>query len=230
MPSVTKADVIDSLAVHNADVLRSVLEEARVRTGSDESARGLATRIAQALWWHYCTPLGFVADRTTLDHMVDHVARRLAPDEILPQRDAWTRLAHLSSALVAKAGPVALEDLPHHVRVRMMPSWKRTLGLAGGATGSLGAFATGRGILFVSRTTVGRLLPFLPTVGPIIGGVYKGGRIAAAAGGPLSVTLSVLAANNALSTNYLRVVPLLLGIGSLGVRAVQEAEVVPAPS
>ena len=66
-----------------------------------------------------------------------------------------------------------------------------------------------------SRTAVGRVLPYIPRIGPIVGGIYRGGRLAAALGGPIGVAMSLLAANQAMGTDYQRVVPLLIGIGAL---------------
>lgn len=218
----TRDDVTNALAVHEADALRAVLEHARVSPGRADDARGLAERLTQALWWSYCTPLGYALDRTSLEDIVTHVNRKLRLDP-LPATDAWSALAALRRTLLHLAGPIALEDLDPALRARMMPSWKRTVAFASGAGGSFGAYAAGRGIVALSRTQIGRLLPYLPSVGPVIGGVYRGGRYAAAIGGPAGVALSILAANNALGTNYQRLVPLLLGIGALVTDPVLEA-------
>jgi hypothetical protein len=225
MSPITRQDVVDALAAHPAEALRAVLEEARIEAGTEDVPRVLAERIAKALWWHYSTPLGYALDRTTLDQIVDHVANKLRLAGALPEADAWTRLDAMTSHLVEQAGPVALEDLDPKVRSRMMPSWKRTIGFAGGAGGSFGAFAVGRGIVAISRTSIGRILPFIPRIGPWVGRAYRGGALAAAVGGPAGIALSLLAANNALGTNYHRLVPLLLGVGYLGPGAVDAVEV-----
>lgn len=230
MSPITRQDVVDALASHPADALRAVLEEARIEAGAEDVPRLLAERIVKALWWHYSTPLGYALDRSTFDQIVDHVANKLRLNGALPEGSAWERLDAMTAFLVQQAGPIALEDLDPKVRARMMPSWKGTVGFAGGASGSFGAMAVGRGVVAISRTQIGRLLPYLPTVGPWIRGAYRGGALAAAVGGPAGVALSILAANNALGTNYQRLVPLLLGVGFLGPGAVEAIEVPSGPA
>jgi hypothetical protein len=223
MQKTTRQDVIDALAVHEADSLRAVLSEAHMEAVEGASPHDLAERIASALWWNYCTPLGYVANQTSLDDIVDHVARKLQMAGVLADGDAWSRLRQLTQLLLREPAPAALEDLDPKVRARLVPSWKRTAAYASGATGSFGAMAMGRGIVYVSRTQLGRLLPYLPHVGPWVRTIYRGGGAAAAVGGPAGIALSILAANNALGTNYQRLVPLLLGVGALGAEAVKEA-------
>ena len=94
-----------------------------------------------------------------------------------------------------------------------------------GATGSVGAWAVGSGISALARTRLGAILPYIPRIGPWVRRAYTGGAIAATVGAPAAVALSVLAANQAMGTNYHRVVPLLLGIGALGPGAVLADEV-----
>lgn len=220
---ITRQDFVATLAVHDAASLRAVLEEARIEVGEATSPRQLAERIATAVWWHYCTPLGYVANRTSFEEIVDHVARRLKLDEALGGTDAWTRLRRMTRLVVKEHGPVALEDLPPEHRARLDPHWKRTAAYASGASGSFGAWAAGQGIVHFSRTQIGRILPFIPKIGPFVRGIYAGGGAAAVLGGPAGIALTVLAANNAMGTNYHRLVPLLLGVGALGPTAVSEA-------
>ncbi|MBW2255101.1 MAG: hypothetical protein JRI25_10945 [Deltaproteobacteria bacterium] len=227
MQKITRQDVIDALAVHEADSLRAVLVGAHVEQGEEQSPHDLAERIATTLWWNYCTPLGYVANQTSLDDIVDHVARKLQLAGALTDGDAWSRLGQLTQLVLREPAPAALEDLDPKVRARLVPSWKRTAVYASGATGSFGAMAVGKGVVYVSRTQLGRLLPYLPHVGPWVRTIYRGGGAAAVVGGPAGIALSILTANNALGTNYQRLVPLLLGIGALGVAAVQEAVEVP---
>jgi len=223
---VTRQDVVDALAAHPADSLRAVLEEARFDAGQEaESARDLAERIAKGLWWTYGTPLGYLAGRTTLDDIVDQVARKLKIDGALAGLDAWERLDSLTGLVVRKHGPQALEDLDPQVRARLTPHWKRTAAFASGATGSAGAWVVGSGISAVAGTRIGALLPYIPRIGPWIRRAYTGGAIAATVGGPAAVVLAVLAANQAMGTNYHRVVPLLLGVGALGRGSVEAQEV-----
>jgi len=223
MQKTTRQDVIDALAVHEPDALRAVLKEARLEADEGKSPRDLAEQITTTLWWSYCTPLGYVANQTMLDDIVDHIARKLQLAGALADGDAWSRLRQLTRLILREPAPAAIEDLDPKVRARLVPSWKRTAFYASSATGSFGAMAVGRGIVYVSRTQIGRLLPYLPHVGPWVRTIYRGGGMAAAVGGPAGIALSILAANNALGTNYQRLVPLLLGIGALGPSAVQEA-------
>lgn len=225
MSPITRQDVVDALAAHPAASLRAVLEEARIEAGTEDVPRVLAERVGKALWWHYCTPLGYALDWTTFDQIVDHVAQKLRLAGALPEADPWARLDAMTAILVEKAGPVALEDIEPKARARMVPSWKRTIGYAGGAGSSFGAMAVGKGIVAISRTPIGGLLPYIPQVGPWIRRAYRGGAVAAAIGGPAGVALSILAANNALGTNYQRLVPLLLGVGFLGPSTVDAVEV-----
>ena len=224
--AITQSDFIDALSVHDAASLRAVLEEARFDAESCDTPRDYAERIATSLWWSYCTPLGFAIRNTSFDEIVEHVARKLKLDGALPEGSAWERLTAMTKMLVREDGPVALEDLDPKHRACLSPSWLPTASYATGASSSFGAMAVGKGIVFVSKTKVGSLLPLIPTVGPWVRTIYKGGGVAAVVGGPAGIALSILAANNALGTNYQRLVPLLLGVGTLEPGAVTDAVVV----
>lgn len=221
---VRKQDVADALAIYEAEPLFAVLDAAGISARGAESPRELAERTADALWWNYCTPFGYVADRVTLDEIVAHVARRLDVAEASDAGDAWETLAALTRALGDRVGPVSLHDLDPKIRARLETAWFPTAAGAGGATAALGARELGRAIVWLGRTPVGRLLPLIPTVGPIWRGVRGTGAVAAAVGGPLAVALAVVSLNQALGTNYQRLVPLLLGVGALGPRAVSDAQ------
>lgn len=224
MPT-TREDVVHALAAHRADVLRGVLEAAKVSTWGAETSRDLAKRIVDALWWHYSTPLGYVARTTTLDQIVDHVASRLKIDGALHQADAWERLSTMTAMLVAASGPVALEDLDPERRKRMRGSWLPTGAFGTGAAGSFGARWVGLKIVQLGKSPIGRWLPLIPYVGPWFSLIRKGGGVAAMLGGPVGIALSLLAVNDALGVNYDKLVPLLLGVGALGPGA-QDVEVV----
>ncbi len=219
----TRQDLVDALAVHDPAQLRAILDAVGLGPLEAESPRATAERIAAALWWEYATPLGYVAGHSTFDDIVDHVARKLQVAGAIGETDAWTRLRRMTRLVVARNGPVSLEDLSPTHRARLSPSWKRTAAFASGASGSFGSWAAGRAILHFSRTNVGRLLPLVPKVGPVVRGIYSGGGAAALFGGPAGIALAVLAANNALGANYHRLVPLLLGVGALGPSAVHDA-------
>lgn len=228
---VTRQDVVDALAAHPAEALGALLEHARLDPGhEDEPARALAERVAAALWWEYGTPLGYLAGRTTFDAIVDQVARRLKIDGALPAGDAWARLDAMTRLVVREHGPVSLDDLDAPIRARLTPHWKRTAAFATGASGSAGAWVVGRGISAVAATRIGALLPYLPRVGPWVRRAYTGGAVAATVGGPAAIALAVLAANQAMGTDYHRLVPLLLGVGALGPGAVAAHEVPVAPA
>ncbi len=229
MTRIGRAEVEASLAAHPVDALQQVLRAANLPAPDEAVARDHAAQITRALWWHYSTPLGFALDRASLDDIVDHVASKLQIAGALPQGSAWDRLEAMSSLLDAAARGYALNDLDPKVRARLVPSWKRTAAYASGATGSFGAFAAGRGVVALSRTTLGRLLPYVPRVGPWVGRAYRGGALAATLGGPVGLALGLLAANNALGANYHRLVPLLLGVGTLGRGAYTATELPSAP-
>jgi hypothetical protein len=221
---VRRPDVVAALAIHESEALFAILEAARVAPRGAQTSDELATRIADALWWYYCTPLGYLADRTTLAHIVRHVARRLRVS-VSDDTDAWTELGQLTGGLGRLVGArgVSLDDLDTQARARLQPSWMPTAASATGATASVTAAAAGRAIVWLGGTPVGRLLPYLPTVGPVFRVIHKSGSVAALVGGPLGIALSVLSLDQALGTNYQRLVPLLLGVGALGPRPVSDA-------
>jgi hypothetical protein len=59
------------------------------------------------------------------------------------------------------------------------------------------------------------LLPLIPPLAPYLVPVRAGARIAYAAGGPVGVALTLLTINDAFSTDYPKVVSLVLGLGTL---------------
>ena len=66
------------------------------------SAQELAARIADAIWWNYCSPLGYVVERSTLKDVVRHLARRLkVADRVDPDLPVWDQVAALTDALVS---------------------------------------------------------------------------------------------------------------------------------
>jgi hypothetical protein len=222
--AISRSDVVAALSRRDAADLLAVLELARAPARGAVGSAALAERVAAALWWSYATPLGLVARSVALDEIVDHVARRLGLAAELPVGDAWARLHALTARLELRSRGVALEDLDPAVRARLGRSWWPTAGLATGSAGSAAAMAGGRAIRWASGTLVGRVLPYVPRVGPWVRGAYRVGGVAAALGGPVALALAVLAANDALGTNYHRLVPLLLGVGSLGPDPVREAD------
>jgi len=224
MPT-TREDVAIALAVHDPAVLSALLEAAGVPLRGAESPRDLAERIADALWWTYSTPLGYLARSASLEEITRHVARRLGvKDQVRRDAEAWEMLTQLTEALAIQVGPVALDDLDPVAKKRLRGSWMPTAAWAGGSGSSFGGAWIGKAIIRVGRGPVGRLLPWIPYVGPAWRVIHKGGGVAAMLGGPLGIAMGALALNSALGANYKRLVPLLLGVGALGPGLVEDAE------
>ena len=70
-------------------------------------------------------------------------------------------------------------------------------------------------LLRALSSPIGRLLPLIPPLAPYLVSVRTGARIAYAAGGPVGVALTLLTINDAFSTDYPKVVSLVLGLGTL---------------
>ena len=226
--TVKRADVEATLAAQDPEELLSILEAARVSPRGAQTPSELACRITDALWWSYCTPLGYVADGTTLDDIVEHVAHRLRVSHAIEAHmDPWLQVRSLTRALIRELEGVhgiSLDDLDHETRTRVWPSWRRTLAFGAGASGSFGAsWASGRALAFL-RGPIGRLLPLIPPIAPYVGVVRTGAAAVNVVAGPLGVAMSVLTINQALGTNYHQLVPLLLGVGALGPDPVVDAE------
>lgn len=224
----TRADVEATLAVHEAEPLRAVLEAAGLRAPEGETARELARRIAEQLWWSYATPIGYYSDRVVLEDIVEHTARRLGAESALQQACVWLRLDALTRALVhqVREAGVTLDDLDPSVRARLWPDVFPTMAWGTGATGAFGTrWASARVIRFLDGP-IGRLLPLLPPLAPWVGAIRTGASTLHMVTGPLGVGLAVLSFNEALGTRYRKLVPLLLGVGALGPRRVDDADIV----
>ena len=226
---IHRAEVAQTLSMQSPTALLAVLEAAAVPVRGADTAPELAARIADALWWYYCTPLGYVVDRTDLGDIVDHVAKKTGV-EGLPHVEPWARLRELTARLVGMHDPVALEDIDPKTRERLWPNHWPTAFAGMGAGSSAGAAVVGRGILKLAATPIGRVLPLIPTVGPWFKAIKVGAGAAAAVGGPLAVGLTVVATNNAMGTNYRRLVPLLLGVGALGPQPIDDAVEIDEPT
>jgi len=197
---VTKQDVVNTLSVHEPADLIAILEVARVPQRDAETPRELAERITDALWWNYCTPMGYLADRTHLDDIVKHVTRRLRIQDRVLASDPWDRLSEMTAALAldVREGFVGFDDLQSGAQARLQGSWMPTLGFAGGAGSSAGAGAASRLVLKFAKTPVGRLIPFIPTIGPVFSGITTGAGVVSIVAWPLTVALGVLALNQSL--------------------------------
>lgn len=231
--ATTRDDLQRSLAVQDADALRLILEASEVDARGAQTAPELAARIADAIWWNYCTPLGYVVERSTFEDVVRHLARRLkVADRVDPDLPVWDQVDALTRALVAEIPRegVSLTSLDDATRARLGFSWLPPLGLGAGAGTS---FVTRWGLgkaLAVFKTPVGRLLPLLPGVGPWVGTIRAGMSAVHLVTGPLGIGLTFLSLNTALGTNYYRLVPLVLGVGALRPARVDEAQEVEDPS
>lgn len=227
----TSRDQLEAtLAVHDADALKLILAASRVDDRGAQTPAELAARIADAIWWNYSSPLGYLAERATFEEIVRHLARRLKVDDrVDPDLSVWDQVSALTGALVADipSDGISAASLDETTRGRMSPSWFAPIGWGSGATGSFATrWGTGR-LLALLKTPIGRLLPLLPVVGPWVGAIRAGVGAVNLVAGPLGVAMTVLSLNSALGTNYQRLVPLVLGVGALGPQPVHEAEVVP---
>ena len=227
----TRAELESSLSLQDPEALRLILDAAGVSARGQTTASGLASRIVDAIWWSYATPLGYVADRASFEDVVWHVARRLRVDDRVDRSaDGHEQVEQLTVALVGQveAHGVRVDDLDADSRRRLGASWMPTVALGTSAGGSFATrWASGR-VVDLLKTPVGRLLPLLPAVGPYVGAI-KGAAVAVhAVAGPLGIALSVLTFNQALGANYRKLVPLVLGVGALRPAPVVDAEEVGA--
>jgi len=219
MGMTTRADVRAMLAEQDPEALRLVLHASGVSASDDGTAPALARRIADAIWWNYATPLGYLADRATFEQIVQHLAGRLGVahrvDPALPVAEQVRRLTEALVETLPQGGGIGLDALREDARRRLDPALGPSLGLGTGAAGSFGArWGTGR-VLALLRTPIGRLLPLLPWVGPWIAAIRTGAGAVYAVTGPLGIALTVLSVNASLGTNYRKLVPLVLGVGAL---------------
>ncbi|MCB9691225.1 MAG: hypothetical protein H6736_05355 [Alphaproteobacteria bacterium] len=229
MPTV-RADIVAALSVHDPAELRTILEAAGIATGGASTARELAERIAESLWWHATTPLGYVADRTFFEDIVQRAARRVGMQHrVDAQVDGWEQLRQLTAALfqTVPLGAVSFDSLDAKTRERLEPSWIPTIGLGAGTGGTAStAWASGRVLAFL-KGPFGRLIPLIPPLAPYYRALVAGLGTVRLVAWPLTLGLALLTVNTALGANDRKLVPLLLGVGALGPRPVVVAEEVP---
>ena len=225
-----------TLAVHDPAALRLILEASDVSPRDAETPADLAKRVADAIWWNYSTPIGYLAERATFEDVVRHLAYRLGvADRVDPDMDVWEQVGVLTEVLVSELPEdgISIDTLDEATRARLGPSWLGAFGFGSGATGSFAArWGTGH-IVALLKTPIGRLLPLIPYVGPWVGAIKVGASAVHLVSGPLGVAMLVLSVNSSLGTNYARLVPLVLGVGALGPRPIDEAVVIdfpPAPN
>jgi len=226
---IVRADIEATLCRVDADTLRLVLEAAEISPRGAQTAHELAVRISDALWWHYTSPLGYVADQTRLEDIVAYVARKLGVSASVDgDQDGWQQLNQLTRAMFRElpASGVSLSDFDDLTRSKIEPSWLPTLGFGAGSGGSVGtAWASGKALGWL-RGPLGRLIPLIPPLAPyyklLVGGLGAVRLIA----WPLGVAFAVLSVNSALGANERKLVPLLLGVGALGPNPVSEADII----
>ncbi len=228
----TRSELEASLAVHDAPALLLILEASGVDPRGAGTPSELAARIVDAIWWSYSTPLGYLADRASFEDVVWHVARKLRVDDRIDRTtDGYDQSQQLTRALFGDLPDEAIgvAQLDTESQRRLGGSWLPTALLGGGAGSSFVArWGTGK-MLDLMRTPVGRLLPLLPAVGPYIGAVKSATSAVHLVAGPLGIGLSVLTFNQALGANYRRLVPLVLSVGALGPRSVDDAQIIDFP-
>ncbi len=227
--ATTRADLEGALAVHDAKALRLILDAAEVQARGATTSAELATRIADAIWWNYSTPLGYVTERASFEDVVRHLGAKLKVGHALDESGSvWDQSEQLTLALLATlpTDGVRLEDLDSDTQSRLRPSWIPAIGMGSGATGSLMARWSASKLLTLLKSPIGRLLPLIPYLGPWVGVVRTGASAVHMVAGPLGVGLAVMSLNASLGSNYRRLVPLVLGVGALRPQAVDDAFVV----
>lgn len=230
--ATTREALERTLAVHDVAALRLILEASDVSVRDAETPTDLARRIADAIWWNYSTPLGYLAERATFEDVVRHLARRLGVGHrVDPDTDVWEQVRTLTAVMVAELPEdgICIETLDETTRARLSPSWLGAMGWGSGATGSFAARWGAGHVVALLKTPIGRLLPLIPYVGPWVGVVKAGASAVHLVSGPLGVAMMVLSVNSSLGANYARLVPLVLGVGALGPEHVHDAVVVDAP-
>lgn len=227
--STTRERLEATLSVHDADALMLILMASEVDPREGRTSAELAARVTDAVWWNYSTPVGYLADRQTLEDIVLHVAERFGLAGHLHPRDTVFEQLHTMTrelAPLAETHGIAVSDLSEHTRRQLGADWRPTIGLGSGAVGSFGTRWTANRVLDLFKGPIGRLLPLLPIVGPWMGSIRWGASAVSTVAGPLGIALSVASLNASLGPNYKKLLPLLLGIGALGPDRVEDAEVV----
>ncbi len=226
-------DLERSLAQQDPEALALILDASGVGRRGAESGRDLAKHIVDAIWWSYSTPLGYYAERATLEDIVAHVARKLrVSDRVDPDVPVWDQVTALTTALLDEipSHGVSVDDLDADTRARLRPQWLPPLGFGVSSAGSFAGWWGSGKVLDLLKSPIGRLLPLLPYVGPWVGAVRTGLSAVHLVTGPLGIALAVLSLNSALGANYAKLVPLLLGVGALRPTGVDDADEVPVAS
>jgi len=225
--ATTRERLEATLSVHDADALMLVLMASQVDPRDARTSSELAKRLADAIWWNHCTPLGYLADRQSLEDIVRHTAERFGlTGHLHPSDTVFEQLRTMTRELAPRAEThgVTLSDLAEDTRRRLGSDWGAVFGFGSGAAGSMGARFAANRVLDLFKGPIGRLLPLLPVVGPWMGSIRWGAGVISTVSGPLGIALSVASLNASLGANYKRLLPLLLGVGALGPTPVEDAE------
>ena len=172
-----------------------------------------------------------IANRSEFSDIVRHASKRFGVHLTPTDRDPWSQLDAMMGHFTDQVGPMSFDDLEAAVQQRATRSVFPTAALFTGAGTSAGTGVAAKAILSLTQTPIGRLLPFVPKIGPWFTLVARSAGVASVVSGPLAIGLGVLAINQAMGTNYRKLLPLLIGIGALQAhRRVIDAEVVPSAS
>ena len=137
--ATTRDQLEATLAVQDADALRLILAASQVDDRGARTPAELAARIADAIWWNYSSPLGYLAERASFEEIVRHLARRLSVgDRVDPDLPVWEQVAALTAALVPEipSDGISAAALDESTRSRLSPSWLAPLGWGASASGS----------------------------------------------------------------------------------------------
>lgn len=223
---IDRTDVTAALAIHDPVELQAILRAAGLGAKGATTAHELAERVAEALWWHATTPLGYVMERTNLEDIVGRVAKRVGMTHHLQREtDGWTQLGQLTNGLFQSlpSGGIGLDALDDATRARLEPNWMPTISFGLGSGGSATtAWVSGR-MLGLLKGPFGRLLPLIPPLAPYYAALVGTLGAVRLVAWPLTIGFGVLTVNSALGANDRKLVPLLLGVGALAPTAVDDA-------
>lgn len=219
---IDRERLVEILSDCPPEELAEVLRAAGLRVSADAESEALARRLVRALWWRTHTPVGALALPDTLDDIVDRIAKRAKLD--LGEGDVVVRLVALVGALAPEAEADAVEVMsaaaahPASRRLKGGIHWGALVGTSA-AGGAVGARWASYSFLRLTKGPIGRILPFLPKVGPVYLALKKGAQVVAKVSGPTGIALSLASINAALGPDHDRALPLLLGLGLVLPRA-----------
>ena len=209
--SVARESVREVLSGADPTSLRAVLESSGISTDDKSDSDSLSQKLVRALWWRTHTPIGLLAVPDSLGKLVDRTAHRLKLPLDAALND-WDRLDSLTEQLLTRCeGVDALDDLdPKHINRLKRSQWLAW----SGASVAGGTAASGYLSQQLLRMTAPyrTLLPLIPGVGPALVAARRGVEQVARFSTPVSITLALASANQALGPEYDRALALLLGV------------------